>query len=163
MSIAYLSLGSNTANAAQMLALARERIAALPDCTLTKFSPVYLTEPQGYAEQPWFHNQVIELELADSWQPQALMKQLLRIEYQLGRRRGPIRFGPRVIDLDILLYDDLQLDDPECTLPHPRLTERAFALVPLCDLDPDAIIYGKTAREFLAGLPWRLDGNRIFQ
>lgn len=163
MRTAYLGLGSNAANAAQMLALARERIAALPHCAIGKISPIYLTEPQGYADQPWFHNQVIQLQLADTWLPQALMQALLRIEHDLGRRRGPIRFGPRAIDLDILLYDDLRLDDPVCTLPHPRLKERAFALAPLCDLAPDLVIVGKPARELLAALPWRLDGNKIFQ
>lgn len=160
---AYLSLGSNFANAAQMLSMARERIAELPQCAIGRASTVYLTEPQGYAAQPWFHNQVIQLKLGPNWQPHTLMRALLNIETKLGRRRGPIRFGPRAIDIDILLFDDLCQDDPVCILPHPRLHERAFALAPLLDTAPEIEIGGKPARELLNALIWRLDGNKIFQ
>lgn len=160
----WLSLGSNSENARQMLAAARKSIAALPGVAIARESKIYLTEPQGYAAQPWFANQTIELIVNDSWCPKELLERLLAIETALGRRRDPaLRFGPRVIDIDLLLFGDAQSADPKCTLPHPRLCERAFVLVPLLDIAPGAAIAGRPAREWLAGLAFRVEGEKIWQ
>jgi len=160
---AFLSLGSNSDNAGAMLSRAIKSIASLPNIQILKESPVYLTEPQGYTGQPWFHNQAILTEAGADWTPIMLVNAMLDIERTLGRRRGPIRFGPRCIDIDLLLFDDKVSSDPACILPHPRLTERAFALLPLADIAPGVRIGGKTAQEWLKGLTWRLDGCKIFQ
>lgn len=159
----YISAGSNSADAAQKLAQAQAALAGLEGVRIAAISPVYLTEPQDYAEQPWFHNQAAHLRVADMWRPRPLLAAMLAIEAQLGRQRGAIRFGPRAIDLDILLYDNLVLTDADCLVPHPRLRRRAFALLPLLDIAPDLAFNGKTVRQWLADLNWRLEGRRIFQ
>lgn len=163
MGTVFLSLGSNAENAEEMLARALVAIAGLSSLRVLKVSSVYLTEPQGFAAQPWFHNQAAALAAGPEWTPVTLMQALLGIETGLGRVRGPIRLGPRSIDLDMLLYDDVVSDDPVCILPHPRLCRRAFALVPLAEIAPRKLISGKTATEWLAGLHWLLDGRKIFQ
>lgn len=163
---AYVSLGSNCAGAATMLERARQAIGALPDMRCGAVSPVYRTEPQGYPDQPWFHNQVIELFPGSSWRPCGLVDALLHAESKLGRVRSDdpaLRFGPRVIDADLLLFGQETSSDPHCLVPHPRLTERAFALLPLLDVAPDAVIAGQPASWWLARLKCRVEGDRIFQ
>lgn len=145
-----------------MLARARAGIAALPGCALLAASSIYETEPQGYADQPWFHNQVLAVTAAEP-DPARLLRSLLALETRLGRRRDGPRFGPRCIDIDLLLYGDVLLDDPVCALPHPRLCERAFCLVPLLELAPDLVVNGVAAAELLARLAFRREGNKIFQ
>lgn len=109
------------------------------------------TEPWGLAEQPPFLNGACALETTLG--PEELLAALLRVERVLGRRRDGPRFGPRVIDLDLLLYGAETVDLPNLTVPHPRLAERAFALEPLTDLDPDlALPDGRRVGELLAGL-----------
>lgn len=128
----YLALGTNLGN---RLANLRAALQAMPPAVqLLAASPVYQTPPWGYLDQPAFLNQVIcaQTDLL----PLELLEFLKRLETRLGRLPG-VRYGPRLIDLDILLYDDLQLETPALTLPHPRLAERAFVLVPLADLAPD--------------------------
>lgn len=135
--LVYLALGTNLGD---RLANLTSAIQALPP-TLQPLavSRVYETPPWGYLDQPAFLNQVIQAqtELA----PQELLHWLKRLESDLGRQPG-LRYGPRLIDLDILLYDDLQLETPALTIPHPRLAERAFVLVPLADLAPDLRLAG---------------------
>lgn len=161
---AFLSLGSNCPKARQMLARAREAIAALPGVGIVAKSPIYLTEPQGYAEQPWFANQVIALDVAENWRPGALLAQLLAIENALGRKRDPaLRFGPRVIDIDLLLFGDEKSSVPACIIPHPRMLERAFVLCPLLDIAPQIIIEGRAVSDWLAGLAYKIDGEKIWQ
>ena len=129
-------------------------------------SSVYATEPQDYADQPWFLNRAAELLPGADWEPHALMDALLQIEAAQGRVRSPdpaLRYGPRVIDLDLLLFGDVQSTHPHCLLPHPRLTRRAFVLVPLLEVAPQIRICGLPGRQWLARLPWRLEGHRIFQ
>ena len=95
-----------------------------------------------------------------------LMKRFLGIETLLGRVRSPdpaLRFGPRAIDIDMLLFDDVVSDDPVCVLPHPRLSRRAFWLVPLLDIAPDIRIGGVRAERLLSRLKWRLEDDKIFQ
>lgn len=161
---AYISLGSNSGEPARMLTDAARRLAALPGVTVTAASSVYSTEPQGYADQPWFLNQVLRLELDASWRPATLVESLLEVEAAMGRVRDPeLRFGPRVIDLDLLLFGDERCAEPACTVPHPRLTQRAFVLVPLLEVAPGLKVDGASLAGVLERLPFRLCGNKIFQ
>jgi 2-amino-4-hydroxy-6-hydroxymethyldihydropteridine diphosphokinase len=125
----YLSLGSNLGD---RLANFQAAFRALsPDVQVLAASPVYETPPWGYLDQPPFLNQVICGETNLS--PQELLQYLKRLEAELGRQPS-IRYGPRLIDLDILFYNDLVLDTPDLIIPHPRLAERPFVLVPLADI-----------------------------
>lgn len=163
---AYVGLGSNSPDAEAMLEEARRRIAGLPKLRLTAVSPVYSTEPQEFADQPWFLNQVVEVLPEACWRPQSLLASLLKLEIEMGRVRSPdpaMRYGPRVIDADLLLYGEERHADPLCVVPHPRLTQRAFALVPLLDIAPRIDIDGLPAASWLARLPYRLEGRAIFQ
>lgn len=130
--VVYLALGSNVGDRAAMLASARHALA--PEFEVTAQSSIYETEPWGYRQQSPFLNQVVagETEL----QPLELLAYLKRIEHSLGREPS-FQYGPRRIDIDLLLYDDLQLDLPELKVPHPHLHERAFVLVPLAELAPE--------------------------
>ena len=128
----FLALGSNLGDRRGNLRAALAVLA--PQVRLLRASPVYETPPWGYTDQPAFLNQVVEVETElDPWELLAFIKEL---ERQLGRRPG-IRNGPRVIDLDILFYNDRIIDMPGITIPHPRLHERRFVLAPLADLAPD--------------------------
>ncbi|MFZ6026727.1 MAG: 2-amino-4-hydroxy-6-hydroxymethyldihydropteridine diphosphokinase [Chloroflexota bacterium] len=130
--LVFLAMGSNLGDRRANL---RAAAAALPpEVTVLEASPVYETEPWGYAEQPAFFNQVLKGET--QLPPFALLMHLKQIETQLGRV-PTIRYGPRCIDLDILFYGDQVVQSPELTIPHPRLAERAFVLVPLADLAPE--------------------------
>lgn len=163
---AYVGLGSNSPDAEDMLTRAREGLSRLPGLRLNAISPRYSTEPQGYADQPWFLNQVVELLPAPLWRPQSLLAAMLRLENKLGRVRSPdpaLRYGPRAIDADLLLFGEESCADPACRVPHPRLVQRAFALVPLLDIAPHVRIDGVAAAHWLARLNYRLDGRRIFQ
>ena len=134
MPITYLGLGSNLAD---RLANLQAALAALPPAiTILAASPVYETAPWGYRDQPAFLNQVVQASTA--LDPHALLAHLKAIESLLGRT-PTFRYGPRLIDLDILLYDDLVLESTDLSIPHPRLHERAFVLVPLADLAPDLL------------------------
>ncbi|WP_428558650.1 MAG: 2-amino-4-hydroxy-6-hydroxymethyldihydropteridine diphosphokinase [Solidesulfovibrio sp. DCME] len=166
MITAYLGLGSNLGDREAHLAAARERLAALPGATLAAGSPVYATEPWGDADQPGFRNQVVALELDDSWSARRLLAALQAIEAALGRVRDPgRRFGPRTIDLDILLFGGQRLNEPDLVVPHPRLRQRAFVLVPLADLAPDLPIpdgQGGGVAEALAKIPFKISGNSLW-
>ena len=165
----FVGLGSNSTDACLMLERAREGLADLPGVLIRAASPIYVTEPQGYADQPWFHNQVLELNLAGEESienAKSLMAAMLNLEAALGRVRSPdpaLRFGPRKIDLDILLFGKIASNDPFCTLPHPRLNLRAFWLVPLRDLDPDLEILGENVQTLLGRLDWHAESNKIYQ
>lgn len=129
---AYIGLGANLGDRLATLRAAVEHLAGLG--RLLSASGVYETDPVGFLEQPAFLNAVVALETKRA--PSALVTALLAIERQLGRVRT-FPNAPRAIDLDLLLYDDAILDSTHVTVPHPRLHERAFVLVPLNDLAPD--------------------------
>jgi len=163
---AFVGLGSNCETAESMLAAARAAIGALPGMRCGAASPIYRTEPQGYADQPWFFNQVLEVFPAAEWRPCSLVDALLDIEAKLGRVRSPnpaLRFGPRVIDADLLLFGAERSDEAHCIVPHPRLVERAFALRPLLDVAPEVLVNGRPLAWWLARLDCRVEGDRIFQ
>ena len=107
------------------------------------------------------------LELAvetERWRPRELLAAMLGMEAALGRRRDPaLRFGPRSIDMDLLLFGDVTSADVHCLLPHPRLCERAFVLVPLAELAPDLVVNGRSIAQWLERLVWRREGRAIFQ
>ena len=165
MNDVYVGLGSNTGDAAAWLRAAVEALRGLPGIRLAGLSPVYLTEPQGDPDQPWFANQVARLALAPAITPSALLGQLHDIERALGRTRDPQRrYGPRTIDLDLLVFGKVQCTEANLTLPHPRLHERAFVLVPLCDLAPELEVPGGgNVRDLLQAVPHSVQGQRIFQ
>lgn len=143
---AYISLGSNMGERLSNLEAAVEMVARLEKTALLAESSVYETEPWGLKEQDSFLNMCIKIETELS--PKELLKKLQEIELELGRRRL-VRWGPRTIDLDILMYDDVKMEDEELTLPHPRMTERAFVLMPLLDVSGDIIILGRRLSEWL--------------
>jgi 2-amino-4-hydroxy-6-hydroxymethyldihydropteridine diphosphokinase len=138
---AYVGTGSNLGKRQKTIAQALELIAAENGLEVVAVSSLRETEPVGYEDQPPFINGVIGLETELS--PRKLLERLLEIERRLGRVRGEgPRFGPRTIDLDLLLYGDEIVDQPGLIVPHPRLHERRFALEPLAELDPSLEIPG---------------------
>jgi 2-amino-4-hydroxy-6-hydroxymethyldihydropteridine diphosphokinase len=152
MASAWIGLGSNLGQTESNLIRALQALDDLPETLILRVSSAYLTPPWGGIDQDDFLNAVCEL--ATALAPQALLKALLEIEEALGRVRDGPRWGPRVLDLDLLVFDDRVVRTPRLTLPHPRLHERAFVLVPLHEIAPDLIIPGqRTVRELLEALP----------
>ncbi|XID91828.1 2-amino-4-hydroxy-6-hydroxymethyldihydropteridine diphosphokinase [Paenibacillaceae bacterium WGS1546] len=131
MQEAYVALGANLDDREASLREAVRRLGEDPDLAVGRVSAIYETAPFGYTEQPSFLNMVVELKTALA--PVALLRRLLAIEQAMGRVRE-IRWGPRSIDLDLLLYGEESMASAELTLPHPRMGERAFVLVPLKDV-----------------------------
>ena len=127
----FLSLGSNMGDRAGYLRAACEALAALPGTRIVAVSRVFETAPQEHLGQDAFLNQVLGLDTA--LQPSDLLQECQRVEREHGRTRE-LRFGPRTLDIDILLFQDVESDDPELTLPHPRMVKRAFVLVPLAEV-----------------------------
>lgn len=132
---AYIALGANIGDREEMLQAALERLNAHPDIQVTGCSSVYETAPVGYTDQGAFLNMAASL--YTTLEPLALLRFMLATELELGRTRD-IRNGPRTIDLDLLAMDGVTMDTPELLLPHPRMMERAFVLVPLSEVLRDA-------------------------
>lgn len=148
---AYVGLGANLGDPEAAIRRAVELIDARPGIRVLATSSLRWTEPWGYADQPRFLNGACVLETTLG--PEELLGALLDVERVLGRRRDGPRFGPRAIDLDLLLYGAETVERPRLTVPHPRLAERAFALEPLLELDPDLELPdGRRVSELLAGL-----------
>jgi 2-amino-4-hydroxy-6-hydroxymethyldihydropteridine diphosphokinase len=131
---AYVGLGSNLGDREGTILAAAERLGP------HRLSRIRETEPWGYPDQPWFLNAAAELETELA--PRELLERLLEIERGLGRTRNGPRYGPRTVDLDLLLYGDLVVAEPGLTVPHPRLAERLFVLEPLFDLNAGLFIPG---------------------
>lgn len=146
MARAVLSLGSNIGEKSDQLRLAVQALEASPDIRILKRSSFYTTAPVGYLDQDDFVNAVILVETSLS--PYELLSECQRVEQALKRERV-IRWGPRTIDIDILCFEDIQNDDPILTIPHPRMTERAFVLVPLSEIDGQRVVLGKTIEEWV--------------
>jgi 2-amino-4-hydroxy-6-hydroxymethyldihydropteridine diphosphokinase len=162
MRTAYIGLGANLASYAgpppDTLAAAVLRFADLG--RVMARSSLYRTDPVGFAHQPQFVNGVVALET--ELEPRALLKKLLDIEREFGRDRSVgIPNGPRTLDLDILLIDDLKISEPGLELPHPRLAERAFALIPLSEVAPNMRIPGheETVTELAKSIQNRREGE----
>jgi 2-amino-4-hydroxy-6-hydroxymethyldihydropteridine diphosphokinase len=140
MPTAFIGMGANLPSRAgppeAALAAAAERLGTLG--SVTRRSSLYRTEPVGFADQPRFVNAVVKLETGLT--PRALLDGLLAIEHEFGRDRSSgIRNGPRTLDLDLLLYGNLLMNEPGMEIPHPRLAERAFVLIPLAEVAPSII------------------------
>lgn len=134
MTEAFIALGSNLGDARAQVLDAFEALARLPGTRLLARSPLYLTQPWGVLDQPPFVNAVAQVDT--TLPPHALLDELLVIERAAGRVRDGERWGPRTLDLDVLHMDALVLWDERLSLPHPRISERAFVLLPLHDLAP---------------------------
>ncbi|TCT13973.1 2-amino-4-hydroxy-6-hydroxymethyldihydropteridine diphosphokinase [Natranaerovirga pectinivora] len=140
MAKVYLGLGSNIGDKEQNLKQAIKLLQEHKQIKLMKKSSIYVTDPVGYTDQDVFYNQVIEVE--SDLEPYDLLAYVNEVEEILKRKRL-IRWGPRTIDIDILLYDEYISQDEKLTIPHPRMTERAFVMVPLFELTQDVKINGK--------------------
>ena len=149
--LAYIAVGSNRGNALENCGKAMAGMVSDGRNRILRCSSFYLTEPVGKKNQEWFVNAVVELDT--SLPPRELMAFLLSIEDKMGRIRGE-RWGPRIIDLDILLYDGEEFKEEGLEIPHPRLHERKFVLVPLKEIAPDLKhpVLKKTISEILAEL-----------
>ena len=146
---AIIALGSNIGDKIGHVGSACALLEGHDAIELVARSKLYRTEPWGEEDQDWFVNACVSV--TTSLSPLALLKVCQGIENELGRVREK-RWGPRVIDLDLLVYKDISQDDPELTLPHPLITERAFVLVPLKDIGPRLSIKGKTVAQWLASM-----------
>lgn len=148
---AYVGLGSNLDGPADRLRVALRDMAAIPGVTGVQPSRLFRTPPWGVTEQPDFVNAVARVHT--SLPPERLLAELLALEQRSGRDRGGERWGPRRLDLDLLLYDDWISDDAAVQVPHPRMTQRSFVLVPLAELAPQLHIPGHgPVQALLAGL-----------
>jgi 2-amino-4-hydroxy-6-hydroxymethyldihydropteridine diphosphokinase len=151
MADVLIALGGNVGDVRATFQKAIANICGMAQAALLARSSDYATPPWGGLDQARFINACIEIET--SLDPHALLFTLHKIEKKFGRDRGnETRWGPRTLDLDLIAYDDVSLDQPELTLPHPRLFERAFVLVPLVEIAPDRRIAGRDPRAALAGL-----------
>lgn len=140
---AYVGLGANLGDREATVRRAAELLGGVAGIEVAAVSSLRETAPVGYADQPPFVNAAVAVETSLS--PRELLGALLAVERSLGRTREGPRFGPRTIDLDLLLYGDLVLDEPGLTVPHPRLHERRFALEPLHELDATLVLPGRGA------------------
>jgi 2-amino-4-hydroxy-6-hydroxymethyldihydropteridine diphosphokinase len=151
MADVLIALGGNVGDVRATFQKAIGNICGMAQAALLARSSDYATPPWGELDQARFINACIEIET--SLDPHALLFTLHKIEKKFGRDRGSeTRWGPRTLDLDLIAYDDVSIDEPELTLPHPRLFERAFVLVPLLEIVPDRRIAGRDIKAALAGL-----------
>ena len=148
---ALIALGGNVGDVRATFQKAIANICGMAQAAILARSCDYATPPWGDEQQARFINACIEIDT--SLDPHALLFTLQKIEVQFGRDRGrERRWGPRTLDLDLLAYDDLSMREPELTLPHPRLFERAFVLVPLAEIAPERVIAGRSVKSALAEL-----------
>lgn len=155
----YISIGSNVGKSIENCRKAISVLEETRHIELKKTSKFYQTEPVDYTEQAWFINAVIMINT--TLEPAQLFNQLKIIEKKAGRERDGIRFGPRVLDLDIIFFDNVVLESSDLAIPHPRMHNRRFVLRPLCDINPDLVhpILNKTMADLLEDLPDQ--GQRI--
>ena len=157
--VVYISVGSNLG---RRLVNCRKGIVALTRSAAIRWldqSRIYQTEPVDYRTQDWFINCVVKMEAA--LDPLSLLDLVKSIERQAGREGDSVRFGPRVLDLDIVLYDDIVFNHPRLVIPHPRMHKRRFVLKPICDIDPTILhpVFNQSMQSLLDKLPQ--EGQRI--
>jgi 2-amino-4-hydroxy-6-hydroxymethyldihydropteridine diphosphokinase len=133
---AYIGIGSNLGKKKENYLEALDRLAKIPDTRITKESSLYESEPLGDSKE-WYVNGTIELETELG--PEQLLKRLKNIERQMGRKKVRKRWGARIIDLDILLFDDLKLNKRSLRIPHPEMHNRKFVLIPLSEIAPQVV------------------------
>ncbi|MEG6612794.1 2-amino-4-hydroxy-6-hydroxymethyldihydropteridine diphosphokinase [Pseudoclostridium thermosuccinogenes] len=143
---AYIALGSNLGDREGHLTGALQYISGITGTRILSISNIYETDPVGYTEQGKFLNMVVLV--GTSLSPLRLLDELQKMEQEFKRSRE-IRWGPRTLDADILLYDDIKLDDPRLVIPHPRMLERAFVLIPLKDVNPGFMVGEKTLEDMI--------------
>lgn len=131
----YVALSSNLDDPLERVREGFDALANHPRMHLVRQSSIYRTKPWGYTEQPDFYNAVCEVET--DLQPRELLAALRQLEMDLGRKPSPVRWGPRRMDFDLLLYHDEQFTESELSVPHPRMRQRAFVLVPLLEISPE--------------------------
>jgi 2-amino-4-hydroxy-6-hydroxymethyldihydropteridine diphosphokinase len=147
----YVGVGSNLGDRERMIWGAVQMLSVNPEVDVVAVSSIRETDPVGIIDQPRFLNAAVAVDT--QLDPLALLELLLSVERELGRTRDGPRFGPRTIDLDLLLYGEEVVDESGLTVPHPRLHERRFALEPLAELDPDLAVPGRgPVQALLAGL-----------
>jgi 2-amino-4-hydroxy-6-hydroxymethyldihydropteridine diphosphokinase len=134
--VAYLGIGSNVGDRVAFCRAAVDALRDHPHVEVDATSSLYETSPLGGPPQRSFVNLVVRIRT--SLDARSLLEDVKRIERQLGREPNEMRWGPRVVDLDILVYDDEKIVEPDLEIPHPRMTQRRFVLVPLLEIDPDA-------------------------
>lgn len=136
MTVAWIGIGSNVGDRVGFCRRAVTELEIAPGIAVDAISSIYETSPVGGPPQRSFMNLVVRLET--SLGPRELLEASQRIERRLGREESDIRWGPRVVDLDVLLFGDEKVSEPDLEIPHPRLTERRFVLVPILEVDPEA-------------------------
>lgn len=157
--VAYLSVGSNLGDKLDHCLKGIAAVAETGESSIYKVSRFYRTSPVDYTEQDWFVNAAVKIGTA--LDPVALLENLIAIQHHFGRKTDAVRFGPRVLDLDILLYADRLIRTPHLEVPHPRMHKRAFVLQPICDINPAIVhpVFGVTVAELLGRI--EDEGQRV--
>ncbi len=148
----FISVGSNIGDKLDNCLTGIAALTAPAEASLLGASRFFRTSPVDYADQDWFVNAVVSIRTTMA--PLALLDKLVSIQRQMGRKADAVRFGPRVLDLDILLYDERVIRSPRLTIPHPRMHKRAFVLQPICDINPSIVhpVLGQTVADLLSHL-----------
>ena len=142
---AWLGLGGNIGDVPDAMATALKRLDGDPDISVTEVSPVYKTPPWGVEDQPWFHNCCAEIETSLS--PEQLLETCQETE-RAGKRERILRWGPRTIDIDILIFEGIEQNEQRLTLPHPRMLERVFVMLPLSHIAPSLMLQNRSCKDW---------------
>lgn len=150
---AFLSVGSNLGDPLRNCCRGIDELCLDGEVRLVARSPFYRTQPVDYLDQDWFVNAAVLVETALT--AFELLDKTQNIQLRMGRKSDGIRFGPRVLDLDLIFYGDSVIHTPHLVVPHPRMHKRRFVLLPICDIDPSVVhpVLGQTVREMLEQLP----------
>lgn len=146
---ALIGLGGNVGDVCASMQLAIDALQSHEHCRVVKVSKIYKTPPWGITDQDWFFNACADVKTM--LEPEALLDVLLGIERSQGRVRD-VRWGPRTLDLDLLVFGDAKIETKRLTVPHPRMAERAFVVFPMMDIAPHRIVLGRTIAEYAVAL-----------